>query len=284
MDTVSIPQAPAPIVEPPPREVADPRIYIACPAYGSLVHVPFSVSIIQCLQTLQCIGDLQFFGGDSLVNRARNNLASMFMSGKLSLDAENKPVLVKYDWLLFLDTDLIFQPADVQRLYDLGVKRGPGVYAGTYPLKTIKPKIVFNALPGATVDKDGVVAVREAGTGFMLIHRKVFEQMKAAYPQNDFVADNGDMGGPNGTRHDWFEVGVKRDSSGNNPRFLSEDWFFCQKWADMGGVTLMQTKICANHIGIFTFPPNPQEIIEVAETYKTAFAAHAEREKVAKAA
>ncbi len=272
---VPIPNRPAP--EPELPIYRDPRIYIGCPAYGSLVHVPFVVSLIQTLQFVQAVGDLQFFGGDSLVNRARNNIVSLFMAGKPGRTDKGQDVRVQYDWLLFIDTDLIFSPQDIQTLYDLAIKKGPGVYAGTYPLKTIRPKIVFNAIPGASPDKDGVIPVREAGTGFMLIHRKVFEQMKAAYPQNDYVQDNGDLGGPPGTRHDWFEVGVKRDAQGNNPRFLSEDWFFCQKWADMGGVILMNTKICAHHIGTISFPVSPTEIMDVAKTYTDAI----ERQKQA---
>ena len=228
---------------------------------------------------------MQFYAGDSLVNRARNNLVGMFMDGKeapyeISPGVVEKR-LVKFEWLLFLDSDLIFNPSDVEMLYDLGKRRGPGIYAGTYPLKTVRPKVVFNALPNVKIDEDGVVAVREAGTGFMLIHRDVFTKMQAAYPENDFYTDHGDASGGRVPRHDWFQVGVKRDTSGLNPRFLSEDWFFCSKWMDMGGMTLMQTKICANHIGTITIPLNPAEIIEVADIYKNTMLAKAEREAAA---
>lgn len=251
-----------------PRVITDPRIYIGCPAYGSLIHVGFACSLMDSLRLLKCLGDLRFFGGDSLVSRARNNIASFFLNGHEGQDDKGAKVIVKYEWLLFIDTDLIFNPADIQMLYDLATKRGPGIYAGTYPLKKLRPQIVFNAVPGHRPDADGIVRVSEAGTGFMLIHRSVLEKMKTAYPENDYNSDNGDMGGPNATRHDWFQVGVKRDVGGNKPRYLSEDWFFCQKWTDMGGQILMHTRICAHHIGQFTFPPNPQEIIEVADIYK----------------
>lgn len=279
---VPIPQVPV-TPELPGRKlpvVHDPRIYIGCPAYGSLTHVPFNVSLIQCLQTLKFIGDLQFFGGDSLVCRARNNIVSMFLNGKIAQDEKGNDYHQLYDWLFFVDTDIIFSPADLDLLYQLALSKGPGIYAGTYPLKTIRPKIVFNAIPGAQIGSDGVIPVREAGTGFMMIHRQVFEKMKAAYPQNDYVADNGDLGGPTATRHDWFQVGVKRDLAGNNPRYLSEDWYFCAKWMDMGGVILMQTKICANHIGTVSFPLNPNEIIAVADIYRQTIEA---KQKVAAA-
>jgi hypothetical protein len=252
------------------EEFAAPTIWIAMPAYGSILQVNFVTSLISSLTSLQCIGDLQFFAGDSLVNRARNTLVSLFMAGRVKpveINGKHEERLVKHDWLLFIDTDLVFNPGDIQRLYELAVKTGPGVYAGTYPLKTLRPKVVFNPLPGQTPNADGVVAVREAGTGFMMIHRDVFTKMRKAYPENDFIRDGGSGLPDGGMHHDWFEVGVKKDANGQNPRFLSEDWFFCQKWADMGGVTLMDTKICAHHIGQMVYPVNPQEIVEVAALY-----------------
>lgn len=68
--TAQLPAAPVPIPlsQANPAEqlptVSDPRVFIGCPAYGSLIHVPFTVSLFQCLQNLKCIGDLRFFGGD----------------------------------------------------------------------------------------------------------------------------------------------------------------------------------------------------------------------------
>lgn len=280
MEQVSIPQQPAAVVEQPKsaRIVSDPRIYIGAPAYGGTVHVPWMCSIISCLQAAPDVGDVQFFNGDSLVNRARNNLVSMFLYGKEGRDEQGNEVRIQFEWLLFLDTDLIFKAEDVNLLVALAKKNGVGIYAGTYPLKTLKPKIVFNALPGTQIDADGVIPVREAGTGFMLIHRKVFERMRAEYPQHNYTSDLGDAGAPDRNRHDYFTVGVK------NGRFLSEDWYFCQKWTDMGGRILMQTRICAQHIGQFTYPANPAEVIEVAEIFKKAMVDKEEYQKKLQAA
>lgn len=253
------------------KEIRDPRILIGCPAYGGMLHGGFVCSLIGAFAT-KAYGHLEFFFNDSLVNRARNNIAHTFLNGRQAQDEEGNQILIKFDWLLFLDTDLIFKPEDVQTLYELAVKRGPGIYAGSYPMKKFKPQIVYNALPGQQPDQNGVVSVREAGTGFLLVHRDVFTKMRKAHPEFDFVADQGDAGGGMDLRHDYFTVGVKRDQNGQNPRFLSEDWFFCQKWIDLGGQILMQTKICAQHIGQFVYPPNPAEIIEVADIYRRAYA------------
>ncbi len=270
MDNVKIPLAPAPREIP---SVVDPRIWIASPAYGSKIDSGFMTSVLSCFSQLQCVGDIQIWGGDSLVCRARNNLCSMFLEGRVMqvlLEPNGKPVerRVKFDWLLFLDTDLIFQPYEVQMLYDLATRKGPGVYCGTYPLKTIRPKIVYNPRPGSSPDESGVVSVYEGGTGFMMIHRQALEQMRKAYPKNDYTRDNGDQASE-GPGHDWFQVGVWHEA--NRPsRYLSEDWYFCRKWIEMGGDIFMQTKICANHIGMITYPINPTEILSVAGVYQKA--------------
>ncbi len=270
MDNVSIPSAPAPVEIP---VITDPRVWIAAPAYGSKVDSAWMTSVLNCFFQLQCVADYQIWNGDSLVCRARNNLCSMFLEGKptkVILQQGTAPVdrIVRYDWMLFIDTDLIFQPHEVQMLYDLATRKGPGIYAGTYPLKTIRPKIVYNPRNNTAPDESGVVSVHEAGTGFMMIHRQCLEQMRKAYPQNDYTRDNGDVASA-GPGHDWFQVGVYHQD--NRPsRYLSEDWYFCRKWIDMGGDIYMQTKICANHIGMISYPINPSEILEVAHVYQEA--------------
>lgn len=252
-------------------EVSDPRIYLALPAYGK-VDVPFVISLLSLLQATQnVIGQVEFMQGDSLVNRARNNLAHLFMSGRPHPDGKGGTHNVKYDWLLFIDTDLAFQPQDITALYELAKKRGPGIYAGTYPIKTLKPKIVFNSLPGATVDAEGVIEVRETGTGFMLIHRQVFEKIRDKFRDEiEFVADTGDMTKEPVKKCDFFRVGVRRDMDFGYKRFLSEDWFFCQLWRELGGKILLHTKLQANHIGTIAYPVNPAELLEAAEVYRQA--------------
>lgn len=272
-DSVAIPSAPAPVE---PRVITSPLFQMAAPCYGK-IDMPFTCSMIRSMRESPGFGDIQFFGGDSLVSRARNNLAQMFLDGAHQTAENGENVIRKFDWLFFVDTDLIFTVKEVNMLYDRALRGGPGIYAGTYPMKKLRPQVVCNHVPNAVMEADGSIAVREAGTGFMMIHRDVLTKMQAAYPENDFITDNGDMGGGQKLRHDWFQVGVKRDLQGQNPRYLSEDWFFCQKWADMGGITIMQTHICAQHIGVMTFPVNPAEIIEIADMYKKSAEMNKER-------
>lgn len=256
----------------PVKVVTDPRICLSMPVYGK-IDVPFVQCLMGMLSTTSIVQMWDFLPGDSLVNRARNNLADRFLAGFPGADADGNPVTVKHDWMLFLDTDLIFKPSDVQMLYDLGMKQGPGVYVGTYPIKQLKPKVVFNNMPGCVPDAEGLVEVREAGTGFMLIHRNVFEQMiEKCSEEIKYCVDMGDVPGPEQFKYDFFPVGVYFDPLLKRKRFLSEDWYFCQRWRALGGKIIMHTKISCGHIGNFVFPGNPQEIIETADYMKKGFA------------
>jgi len=243
----------------------DEGILLALPAFDR-IDVPFVMSYSELLSSTRLIKQVDWMPGDSLVNRARNNLAHRFMQGYPTQLENGGTAIMQYDWLLFLDTDLIFRPESVIQLYELARERGPGIYAGTYPMKQLKPKVVCNTMPNATVHPDGTVEVREAGTGFMLIHRKVFETMVEKFSDEiKYAVDMGDDKSPQRYMYDFFSVGVRYDPVTKQRRFLSEDWYFCQRWREAGGKIIMQTKIYCAHIGKFSYPGNPQEICEAAD-------------------
>jgi hypothetical protein len=257
----------------------DPRICLSMPVYGK-IDVPFVQCLMGMLSSSTIVQMWDFLPGDSLVNRARNNLAKRFLQGFHGQDGAGNPVTVQHDWMLFLDTDLVFKADDVETLYNYGVKHGPGIYCGAYPIKQLRPKVVFNNMPNCVPDAEGIVEVREAGTGFMLIHRKVFETMQEKLKdQIEYSVDMGHATGPDEIAWDFFSVGVYDDKLLKRRRFLSEDWYFCQRWRELGGKVLMHTKISCNHIGTFNYPGNPQEVIEAADHYKKAFEMLADQRK-----
>lgn len=259
--------------------VRDERILLALPAFDR-IDVPFVMSYSDLLASTRIIGLVDWLPGDSLVNRARNNLAHRFMQGYPQPDDNGKTQVVQYDWMLFMDTDLIFRGDSVVKIYELARERGPGIYCGTYPMKMLKPKIVCNTMPGATIQPDGTVEVREAGTGFMLIHRQVFEKMQEKfYDEMRYAVDMGDDKNPQKFMFDYFTVGVRYDPLMKTKRFLSEDWYFCQRWRECGGKIIMQTKISCAHIGKFAYPGNPNEILEAAEIIKKSMATAAPKEE-----
>lgn len=258
-----------------PGYVRHPGIYLAYPAYGGKIDSPFAICVMQLMQMPDLVAHIDVMNGDSLVSRARNKLSRNFLEGFPVKDqATGETVKVLCDWMLFIDTDLIFQASDVRKLYDIAVQRGPNIYCGTYPIKQLKPKIVFNQLEGAVPDADGIIEVRESGTGFMLIHRTVFEKMVEKFAdQIRYEADAGNMSVARQIEHDFFTVGVAMDPVYKFKRYLSEDWYFCQRWREIGGKVLLHTMIQCQHIGQITYPVPPKDIAEVAKIHADALAA-----------
>lgn len=194
------------------------------------------VFFVQCLLALQkhppCELDPRMSVGDG-VARSRNQLTADFLRSDCT-------------HLLFIDCDLIFSAEHVKRLLD----HDRPLVAGMYPKKQEGPvEWVINSMPNTAPDANGLQPVRYIGTGFMLIERGVFEKMIKAYPHLEYTAD----AAVTRTEHDFWSMGVYTYPDGSK-RYLSEDWFFCQRWLDLGGTVLADTRTLLKHIGGAVYP------------------------------
>jgi FkbM family methyltransferase len=173
--------------------------------------------------------------GDSLVTRARNTLTNEFLRSAC-------------DTLLFIDDDLLYTPDQVARL----LAHSEDVVGGLYPKKKPGPaEWVLNTLiPAAQARDDGLMQVRYVGTGFMKIRRSVFNRMLERW--RDRMAYRLDSR-PDLIEYDFWPVGVYTYPDGYK-RYLSEDWYFCQLWLDIGGSVWADTRIQLAHIGTCVFP------------------------------
>ena len=88
--------------------------------------------------------------------------------------------------------------------------------------------MVVNTIDNGKVEGD-LIEVGTLGTGFMLVKRRVFEQMieNGATP---YVDDIGLNDKENSNQYDFFQCTI--DSQG---RYLTEDWSFCRRWRQLGG-------------------------------------------------
>lgn len=178
------------------------KLFIATPMYGGQCNGMYTRSL--CDLTSLCVRygiemRSYFLFNESLITRARNYCVDEFIrSGS--------------DHLLFIDSDIGFNPQDVIAMM---VLQEPGsqydVIAGPYPKKCItwekiklavdkgiaesNPDIledfvgdfVFNPAiaPGEqkTIRLDEPAEVLETGTGFMMIHRSTLDRYLEAYPE-----------------------------------------------------------------------------------------------------
>jgi hypothetical protein len=220
------------------------KLFVALPAYGA-VPVPFTQSLIKLLLAPPAPLVVQFHPGDSLVSRARNNLTAQFLAGDCT-------------HLLFIDTDLIFSVEHIARLlaHDLPI------VGGFYPKKQEgNLEWVCNAhVDFPPPEPNGLQSLRYLGTGFLLVKREVFDLMILTYRDEiEYVAD-----GTGRTEHDLWPVGVFHPpvAAGVSPasaRYLSEDWFFCQRALDLGYQVFGDPRVILKHIGSSIFPLASQQ-------------------------
>ncbi len=170
--------------------------------------------------------------GDSLIPRARNRLTAAF----LKTDCTH---------LLFIDSDQIFHPAQVARLLSHNVQ----VVAGFIPKKQERLQWVCNNYEGATTDENGLRPMRHMGSGFMLVRRDVFENMRLAFPEIRYKPDESE----DAAEWDFWSVGVKTMANGSRS-YLSEDWYFCERCRELGIPVYGDTHVAIKHLGEVAFP------------------------------
>lgn len=228
---------------------------IAVPCYDQLLTEPFYMSCIKMAMQFKEI-NLKFAIStlsDSLISRARNQLVAKFMSNP------------EFTHLLFIDADIGFNPEDILKMlwYD------KEIMTGAYPIKDInwdrvsalaksgEPtntlmskslRYVVNATKDRSgnvrVDK-GALEIYDAGTGFMLIKREVFERLFYAYPELKYRDDTGTLS----PAEREFTYALFNSYVDDDGRFLSEDYGFGRYWQKIGGSVWVDPTIELTHIG-----------------------------------
>ena len=232
-------------------------IMIGTPMYGGMGNTLFFSSLLQLQEHCHkhsIVFQHCFMMNESLIDRGRNGIVHEFLTRSNA------------DYLLFIDADVQFRPEDVLMMmsYDKDIICGP------YPKKHINWPVIIAAVKNgmddpayleklvgeyvfSTLDDDTkvgeIVRVAEAGTGFMLIKRSVFEKMAKAFPENAYVSDHSAdvLKGVEKKMFAYFRTGIF------NGRYLSEDYYFCHKWREIGGDVWLFPWALTTHYGTYGF-------------------------------
>lgn len=230
---------------------------IAMPCYDQQITEPTFMSMMKTAMMFKDIG-LKFSVAtisDSLINRARNNMVAKFLAHP------------EFTHLMFIDVDLGFTPEDILKL----LWHDKEIVTGSYPIKDILwDKVVSNVNKGvpsdqllekslrfvvnAVKDKDnatvavenGAIEIYDAGTGFMLIKRSVFEKMIESYPELSYKDDTGSL---DDEEKKWTYAFFNSYVEPEKKRFLSEDYGFCRYWQETGGKVWADPSIEMTHLG-----------------------------------
>lgn len=247
--------------------VRNKKIFLASPMYGGMCHGVFTNSGIDLAKIceehkipLQKI----FLFNESLITRARNYLADAFLRS----DATH---------LVFVDSDIGYKPADLVKLVELCDEEKMPIVCGPYPKKQIAwekvreaakrgyadnnpndlamfgPDFVLNLVDNgaSNIRLDMPFEVKEGGTGFMCIHRSVFEKFEEAYPELKYTPDHARTQHFDGSRDitAFFDCVIDPESK----RYLSEDYMFCQYARKIGISIWMCPWMELKHFGSYMF-------------------------------
>jgi len=244
------------------------KLFIATPMYGGMANGLYMKSCLDLQAILNQYGveaKFSFLFNESLITRARNYLTDEFLRNE------------GFTHLLFLDSDIHFNPQDVVTLLALD----KDIIGGPYPKKSInwgnvaqavksKPDIaageleglvgefVFNPVAGTKqFSITEPLEVMEIGTGFMMIKREVFKKFEDAYPEYRYKPDHLGQKHFDGSRyiHAYFDTIIDRGANapGSSERYLSEDYFFCQMCRKLSIKVWLCPWMKTQHVGTYAF-------------------------------
>ena len=239
------------------------HVMLATPCYISAVSMNYVTSIFKFATSANRFGmDLTLhMHSESLITRGRNEIVRLFL--------ENEA----FTHLLFIDSDIEFEPRDAYRL----LLSDHDVSATIYPIKnlnwpaegipeamTLDEYVVRHAtfpfnpvgqwqepiMPRLTEDE--FIEVAEAPTGFMCIKREVFLRMMEHYPELNYMPEGAEKQAKKHLYWLFFDCMVEPETK----RYLSEDYAFCRRWRDMGGKVHADFQSDLGHLGQYMYRGN----------------------------
>ena len=242
------------------------------------VHSEVSIHYAESLLTLQGMGHSLGLVIDflllksSLVTQGRNLCVSNFLNKK------------EYTHMLFIDSDISFDPSSVVKL----LRCDKDVVSIPYPMKTInwnkvhgrikdQKDININDLSKSgftypikvedqqsiTVSK-GIMEVTHAPTGFMLIKKEAILKMIEKYPHLKIKQPTIINGETKDTENLWnfFDTWFEQETN----KYYGEDFGFCKKWTAIGGKCYCYVNDDITHIGEYAYNGKLMDNLDISKT------------------
>jgi hypothetical protein len=243
-------------------------LFVATPMYGGQCAGMFARSIadLSAICTQNGIPlQMYFLFNESLITRARNYCCDEFMRSPSQ-------------HLMFIDSDIGFNPHDVIALMALQANEPEkyDIIGGPYPKKCISWEKIKQAVDKGVADEDPSILERfvgdyvfnpksgqqsiqigepcevlEIGTGFMMVTKTAMQKFADTYKQYMYRPDHVRTEAFDGSREimQYFQAEIDPKSK----RYLSEDYWFCQKAQDAGLKTWFCPWMKMQHVGTYIF-------------------------------
>jgi hypothetical protein len=229
------------------------KVIFAIPSITGTVRTETMLSVVQAVLLLWSKGievDIHTLNDCPYLPVARNTLEAQFMGD---------PDATDHFWI---DYDVGFPAEAVLAL----LERPEEIVAGAYRVKmdkqesySVVPTIEDGSIVGKVIgEQEALVKADFVATGFLRIKRGVYERMRAAYPElryEESVIKT--VNHPVAEAYDLFCMGIHA----KRKRFTTEDYYFCQRWRDIGGELWIYPNIEFDHIGKKAYRGNFHEFL-----------------------
>jgi len=229
------------------------HLVIGTPMYGGMCTSEYTDSLLKLSESCNKSGvklTTIFLGNESLIQRGRNTIAHHFMN------------LPDATHLLFIDADIKFRVEDIVKMIkaDKELIIGPVALKG-YNWEEIRMAALagdddigrtggvfnINTLPGIEMENEETpFEIEHGGNAFMLIRKDCFTALEPQTP----IYTNGGRSLPDGVEiKDYFRVEINKDTN----HLLSEDYFFCHSYRQIGGKVWCAPWVETGHFGSHLF-------------------------------
>jgi len=208
-------------------------VFIALPAYDFKVSLKLAISLARFAQVAPQHGINVQIGsicGCSVVSRARNLLVKDFLESECTE-------------LLFIDSDINFEPDDILRLLSWAEDPKKGIVAGVPRTrsehKTYIANLDYDAGGELTMNSMGLVRATHVATAFMMVRREVFEALVEGHPEWQYYD----------TRTDRV-LNAVFDFKVTEAGYMGEDFLFCDRAREAGYEVWIDPTIKLGHMGV----------------------------------
>lgn len=220
-------------------DLSGKSIFIALPAYDFKVSLKLAVSLARFAQAAPQHGITIQIGsicGCSVVSRARNLLAQDMLESNC-------------DFLMFIDSDINFEPDDIFRLMAWGSDPKKGIVAAV-PRTRNENKVYIATLDydennDLTMNGMGLVRAQRVATAFMLVRREVFVTMTEAHPEWQYYDTRSNRMIPC-----LFDFQLTEEG------YMGEDFLFCDRARELGFEVWVDPSITLGHMGVQEYTGN----------------------------
>ncbi|HET6495704.1 MAG TPA: hypothetical protein VM285_07460 [Polyangia bacterium] len=229
-------------------------VYFGTPSYSGRIGIGFFTSMMETASALIAAGHgcaMRFRSGCGLVGQVRNELAADFM------------VTEQATHLMMIDDDMAWEPEGVLRLIDHGVP----IVGAAGPKKNAKAGGFCFRADSPVRDNRGLVEVAGIGTGFLLISRRVIEDLRDSNPELEYRVHDAE---PGRRFFDFFDHPLEHHAGYDLPIKLGEDFAFCNLVRERGHKVYLDPDIYLEHDGFQTYAGRAVDQIEAWQPAWTA--------------